>query len=47
MQTQLSDAIDADYAEVITELNAQTNAFQAALSAAARAILPSLLDYVD
>jgi flagellar hook-associated protein 3 FlgL len=39
--------IDADYAEVITELNAQTNAFQAALSAAARAILPSLLDYVD
>ena len=47
LQTQLSDAIDADYAEVITELNAQTNAFQAALSAAARAILPSLLDYVD
>ncbi len=47
LQTQLSDAIDADYAEVVTQLNAQTNAFQAALSAAARAILPSLLDYVD
>ncbi|HOF40934.1 MAG TPA: flagellar hook-associated protein FlgL [Candidatus Hydrogenedentes bacterium] len=46
LQTQLSDAIDADYADVITRLQAQTNAFQAALSAAARAIMPSLLDYV-
>ena len=46
LQTQLSDAIDADYADVMTRLYAQTNAFQAALSAAARAIMPSLLDYV-
>ena len=41
-----SDNVDADYAETVINLNAQTNAFQAALSAAARVIQPSLLDYV-
>lgn len=41
-----SDSIDADFAEVIIQLNAQTNAFQAALTAAARVIQPSLLDYI-
>lgn len=41
-----SDNIDADFAEVIIKLNAQSNAFQAALTAAARVIQPSLLDYI-
>ena len=43
----LSDNIDADYAETVLNLNAETNAFQAALNAAARVIQPSLLDFVQ
>ena len=46
LQKVLSDAIDADYAETVIHLNAQSNAFQAALDAAARVIQPSLLDFV-
>lgn len=46
LQGTLSDNIDADYAETILNLNAETNAFQAALNAAARVIQPSLLDFV-
>jgi flagellar hook-associated protein 3 FlgL len=46
LQELLSDSIDADFAEVLINLNAQSNAFQAALSAAARAIQPSLLDFI-
>lgn len=42
----LSDTIDADFAETIVNLNAQSNAFQAALIAAARVIQPSLLDFI-
>jgi flagellar hook-associated protein 3 FlgL len=42
----VSDNIDADFAEVTLNLNAQTNAFQAALNAGARVIQPSLLDFV-
>jgi flagellar hook-associated protein 3 FlgL len=42
----VSDNIDADFAEVALNLNAQTNAYQAALNAGARVIQPSLLDYV-
>lgn len=42
----LSDNIDADYADTIINLNTQQNAFQAALNAAARAIQPSLLDFI-
>jgi flagellar hook-associated protein 3 FlgL len=45
-QQVLSDAIDADIAEVIINLNAQNNAFQAALSAGANVIQPSLLDFI-
>ena len=41
----LSDAIDADYAETVVNLNVQSNAYQAALDAASRVIQPSLLDY--
>ena len=43
----LSDNIDADYAETVVHLNAQTNAYSAALNAAARVIQPSLLDFLQ
>jgi len=46
LESALSDNIDADYAETVVSLNAQSNAYQAALSAAARVIQPSLLDFV-
>ncbi|GMV99806.1 MAG: hypothetical protein AMXMBFR84_09450 [Candidatus Hydrogenedentota bacterium] len=46
LQELLSNTVDADLAEVIIQLNAQENAFQAALSAGARVIQPSLLDFV-
>jgi flagellar hook-associated protein 3 FlgL len=46
LERVLSDRLDADFAEVIIELNAQQNAFQAALSAGARVVQPSLLDYL-
>lgn len=46
LKAVLSDSIDADYAEVVVELNAESNAYQAALSASARVIQPSLLDYL-
>jgi len=46
LQATLSDNIDADYAETVLNLNTETNAFQAALNAAARVIQPSLLDFV-
>ncbi len=45
-QELLSDTIDADFAETIINLNAQSNAFQAALTAGARVIQPSLLDFI-
>jgi flagellar hook-associated protein 3 FlgL len=47
LRVTLSDNIDADYAETVINLDAQTNAFQAALRAAARVIQPSLLDFVS
>ncbi len=46
LEKVISDNIDADFAEVTVELNAQSNAFQASLSAAARVIQPSLLDFL-
>jgi len=46
LEALLSDSIDADFAEVLVNLNSQSNAFQAALSAGARAIQPSLLDFL-
>lgn len=42
----VSDNIDVDFAELIVDLNAQSNAFQASLNASARVIQPSLLDFV-
>ncbi len=47
LESVLSETIDADYTEVVVNLNAQSNAYQAALSAAARVLQPSLLDYVQ
>ncbi len=46
LEETVSDNIDADFAEVALNLNAQTNAFQAALNAGARVIQSSLLDFV-
>jgi len=43
----LADNIDADFAETIVELNAQTNALQASLDASARVIQPSLLNFLQ
>jgi len=43
----LSDAIDADFTEVTLELNAESNAYQAALNAASRVIQPSLLNFLQ
>ena len=43
----VSDNIDADFAETIVELNAQSNALQASLDAAARVIQPSLLNFLS
>ena len=43
----VSDNIDADFAETIVELNAQTNALQASLDAGARVIQPSLLNFLS
>ena len=42
----LSDTLDADFGDVVVRLNAQSNAYQAALNAAARVIQPSLLDFI-
>ena len=42
----LSDTLDADFGDVVIRLNAQSNAYQAALNAAARVIQPSLLDFI-
>lgn len=43
----ISDNIDADFAETILQLNAQSNALQASLNAGARVIQPSLLNFLS
>lgn len=45
-QELLSSIEDIDYAEVITELNKEMMAYQAAIQAGARVVMPSLLDYL-
>jgi len=47
LQEVVSDNLDADFAEVTVNLNAETNAFRAALNAAGRVIQPSLIDFVQ
>jgi flagellar hook-associated protein 3 FlgL len=47
LEQVISDNIDADFAEVTLNLNAQSNAFQAALNAGARVIQPSLLSFIQ
>ena len=46
LEKLLSEKVDADFAEVMVDLNSQSNAFQAALNAAGRVIQPSLLDFL-
>jgi flagellar hook-associated protein 3 FlgL len=46
LDEELSNTIEADFAEVAVQLNSQSNAFQAALNATARVIQPSLLDFL-
>jgi len=46
LEQVISDNIDADFAEITVGLNAESNAFQASLSAAANVIQPSLLDFL-
>jgi len=46
LKKRLSEAVDADFAKVIVDLNAQSNAYQAALNATSRVIQPSLLDFI-
>ncbi len=46
LESVRSDNIDADFAEVILNLNSQSNAFQAALTAGARVLQPSLLNFL-
>jgi len=43
----LSDNIDADYADTVISLDAQSNAFRAALNAVGRVIQPTLLDFIS
>lgn len=45
-QELVSDNLDADFAEVIVQLNVTSNAYQAALNASARVLQPSLLDFI-
>ena len=45
-QALYSQLVDIDYADLIVNLNAQQNAYQAALSAASYVLQPSLLDYM-
>jgi flagellar hook-associated protein 3 FlgL len=46
LQEQLSDRVDADYAETVLNFNVQQNSFQSALNAAARIVQNSLLDFI-
>jgi flagellar hook-associated protein 3 FlgL len=46
-KTVASDNVDADYAQVIIDLNSQSNALQASLSSAAKIIQPSLLNFIS
>lgn len=46
LRAVLSDKIEADFADVVVNLNSQQNAYTAALNAAGRVIQPSLLDFL-
>lgn len=46
LQQTVSDSVDADFSEVLIELNARNNSIQAALSAASRVLDTSLLNFV-
>lgn len=46
LQEQLSNKVDADFAETMLQFNVQQNSLQSALNAAARVIQTSLLDFI-
>jgi flagellar hook-associated protein 3 FlgL len=46
LQEQLSNKVDADFAETMLNFNVQQNSFQSALNAAARVVQTSLLDFI-
>ena len=46
MRTSLTGIEDIDLAEILVSLNAQQVAYQAALTATAKAITPSLVDFL-
>ncbi len=46
LEQTISDSVDADFSEVLVELNARNNSIQAALSAASRVLETSLLNFV-
>lgn len=47
LKQNLSDAQDADVAQVITQLTTQQNVYQAALAVGAKYIQPSLVDFIS
>jgi len=47
LRENISDNIDADFAEVTLNIAAESNAFEAALNAGARVIQPSLLSFLQ
>lgn len=46
LQEQLSDKVDADYAETVLNFNVQQNLYNSALNASARVLQNSLLDFI-
>lgn len=46
LQEQLSNMVDADFAETMLQFDVQQNAFESALNAVARAIQNTLLDFI-
>lgn len=46
LQEQLSDRVDADYAETVLNFNVQQNLYNSALNASARILQNSLLDFI-
>ncbi len=46
LQEQLSNKVDADFAETMLQFDVQQNAFESALNAAARVIQNTLLDFI-
>jgi len=46
LKTRISGLVDADLAQASVEFSTRQAAYQAALAAAAKVVMPSLLDYL-